>query len=118
MTFTDHGIGLCSCGTERRLYAPETQPEARWCLPCVKSWSLAQTKPKAAAIQRRNQDYRRRQAEYQKRKRDRCRATGVCWTCTKLPAVEGKRECVACLARSVAYQRARKQTASLATKWE
>jgi hypothetical protein len=118
VTFTDHGIGLCSCGVERRLYAPETQPEARWCLPCVQAWIRPQLAEPlfgtpGDARRARGMAYQLKQAAYQKQKRDRCRAAGLCWTCTKRPALEGMRQCEPCRQSSADYQRRRNMTADM-----
>jgi len=39
--WADVGMGVCRCGTERRLYSPVTRPEVKLCAPCTQAGALA-----------------------------------------------------------------------------
>ena len=104
MTFTDYGIGTCSCGVERRLYAPDNAEDARLCYPCALHWSLGEKKQERRV---RNFEYLKRQAEYQRKRRAELKAAGMCWTCKTAKATPGMTQCAPCRAGSAEYQRRR-----------
>jgi len=110
MTFTDHGIATCSCGVERRLYAPETRPDVRWCLPCVRRWMRPQINIPLFGVEsdaRRHISMKRREQnrEHQKTYRNKVRLAGLCWKC-KAPNANGRTACDKCRSAEVARVRA------------
>jgi hypothetical protein len=104
MTFTDHGIGLCSCGVERRLYAPETKPDARWCYPCCRDWSWRISSNRRRVT---TGDARAHVRSLIQARRARLLSAGLCIDCGREPLVGGTQRGAVCREKQNARLRKR-----------
>lgn len=114
MTFTDHGIALCFCGTERRVYAPESDSDARLCLPCIQArfkpyadlFDRPEDRERSKSMRRvRSEVALRQNADHQRERRAQLRAAGICWTCRRSKAERGYPQCKPCRVKKANWMR-------------